>query len=131
MKSRYPSMWAHALEMLEQADRLHRQFFQPGAATGSAWEPPVDIVEHEDAYHIIVALPGVDASRIRVYFDGAALVVRGDRPLPASCQGGAIRRLEIPYGRFQRRIPIPAGQFELFQQRVENGCLIIGLRPLS
>ena len=34
MRSRFPtrSMWAQALEMLEQADRLHRQFFQPGSA---------------------------------------------------------------------------------------------------
>ncbi len=124
-------MFSHALAMLEQADRLHRQFFQPGTSAASAWEPPVDIVERDDAYHIIVALPGVDVSRIRVGFDGAALVVTGERPLPASCHGGAIRRLEIPYGRFQRRIPIPAGQYELFEQHVENGCLIIGLRPLS
>lgn len=123
-------MFAQALEMLEQADRLHRQFFQPGTAAAPAWEPPVDIIEHGDAYHIIVALPGVDASRIRAWFDGAALVVSGERPLPASCRGGAIRRLEIPYGRFQRRIPIPAGQYELFEQQVENGCLVIGLRPL-
>lgn len=124
-------MWAQALEMLEQADRLHRQFFQPGSVAGAGWEPPIDIVEHEDAYYIVVALPGVDASRIRIWFDGAALVVAGERPLPASCRGGAIRRLEIPYGRFQRRIPIPAGQYELFQQEVSNGCLIVGLRPLS
>jgi len=89
-------MWAHALEMLEQADRLNRQFFQPGATAAAAWEPPVDIVEHDDAYHIIVALPGVDASGMRVYFDGAALVVTGERPLPATCHGGSIRRLEIP-----------------------------------
>lgn len=134
MRNRYPSgsMWAHALEMLEQADRLHRQFFQPGTdASQAAWEPPVDIVEAGDSFRIIVALPGVEAERLRIQFDGAALVISGERPLPSQCHGGAIRRLEIPYGRFERRIAIPSGQFELFEQRLENGCLLLGLRQLS
>ncbi len=121
-------MWDQALEMLEQADRLHRNFFQPGVRSGGpSWEPPVDIVEAGDTYWMIVALPGVDPQRIKVYFDGAALVVSGERPLPAHCHGGSIRRLEIPYGRFERRIPIPSGHYELREQRVENGCLVIGL----
>ncbi|HZR02239.1 MAG TPA: Hsp20/alpha crystallin family protein [Burkholderiales bacterium] len=134
MRSRFPatSMWAHALEMLEQADRLHRQFFQPGIGAGApSWEPPVDVVETGDGHRIIVALPGVEPDRIRVYIDGGALVITGERPLPAQCHGGAIRRLEIPYGRFQRRIAIPSGQFELYEQRLENGCLLLGLRQLS
>jgi HSP20 family protein len=124
-------MWAQALEMLEQADRLHRNFFQPGTgAGGPSWEPPVDIVEAGNEYWMIVALPGVDPQGIQAYFDGADLVVRGERPLPAHCHAGAIRRLEIPYGRFERRIPIPSGHYELHHQRVENGCLVIGLRQV-
>jgi HSP20 family molecular chaperone IbpA len=118
--------------MLEQADRLHRQCFQPGRGGSQvSWEPPVDIVEAGDTYRIVVALPGVAPSRLRVYFDGAAIVISGERPLPAQCHGGSIRRLEIPYGRFERRIAIPSGQFELYEQRLENGCLLLGLRQLS
>jgi HSP20 family molecular chaperone IbpA len=63
-----------------------------------------------------------------VSFDGGVLVVRGERPLPAEYHEGAIRRLELPYGRFERRIAIPAGHFELHEQRFENGCLVLGLR---
>lgn len=132
MRHPITSMWAQALEMLEQADRLHRQFFQPGSLAGQAnWEPPVDIVEAGDTFRILVALPGVEPSRLRVYFDGAALVISGERPFPAQCLGGSIRRLEIPYGRFERRIAIPSGQFEMTEQRLENGCLLLGLRQLS
>ncbi len=134
MKNRFPmpSMWAQALEMLDQADRLQRQFFRPGAqGQGPGWEPPVDIVETGNEYWLQVALPGVHPDRIKVYFDGAALVVTGERPLPARCHAGAIRRLEIPYGRFERRIPIPSGHYELHEQRVENGCVVIGLRQIA
>lgn len=35
------STWANAITMLEQAERLHRQFFRlsSGRSTGPTWEP--------------------------------------------------------------------------------------------
>ena len=138
MRSRdlHNAMWAQALELLDRADRLHRHFFHPGSRTDAtpdapSWEPPIDVLEAGDDYWILVALPGVEPARIRVRFDGTTLVVAGERSLPARCHAGAIRRLEIPYGRFERRIAIPWGDFELREERVENGCLLIGLRRLS
>ena len=127
MRSRDPRswMWAQALEMLDQADRLHRQFFQPGPAwvAGPSWQPPVDVVETGGETWILVALPGVPPGRVQVAFEGGALVVRGERPLAAEYHDGTIRRLELPYGHFERRIAIPSGRFELHEQRFENGCL--------
>ena len=40
-------MWSEAFEMLDQAERLHRQFFGPSLSTSGnvAWEPPVDVFE--------------------------------------------------------------------------------------
>jgi len=125
-------MWEQALELLERANRLQRQFFEPRTAdTGPpCWEPPVDAIEADGEYWILVALPGVLPQRVRAVVDGAALIVQGERPMPAKSYPGAIRRLEIPYGRFERRIPIPPGRFELREQRFENGCLVIGLRRI-
>jgi hypothetical protein len=43
-------MWADACEMLARAERLHRQFFEPGRATASrlpVWQPPADVLETE------------------------------------------------------------------------------------
>ena len=126
-------MWAQALEMLERAERLHRNFFEPtSAASGPAcWQPPVDVIETDGDHWILVALPGVTPQRVRAVIEGAALLVQGERPMPAKSFPGAIRRLEIPYGRFERRIPIPSGRFELREQRFENGCLVIGMRRVE
>jgi HSP20 family molecular chaperone IbpA len=125
-------MWTQALEMLEEADRLHRQFFQFGPqGSAAAWQPPVDIIEDGEELWMLVALPGVEPSRMHVRFDGAVLVITAERPLPAHCRAGAIRRLEIPYGHFERRIPIPTRHFELHEQHVDNGCLVIGLRRVA
>jgi HSP20 family protein len=45
--------------------------------------------------------------------------------------GAAIHRLEIPYGRFERRIPLPPGNYRLHEQFLEDGCLVLVLRHLQ
>jgi HSP20 family molecular chaperone IbpA len=42
-----------------------------------------------------------------------------------------VLRLEIPYGRFQRRILLPFGSFRLSDMLLENGCLKITLERLK
>ena len=54
-------MWGEALSLLEQADRLHRQFCRPASAHAPVWEPPIDVVETADTLSVHVALPGVPA----------------------------------------------------------------------
>jgi HSP20 family molecular chaperone IbpA len=125
-------MWAEAMGLLQTAGRLQRQFFHVGRYDDAAcWAPPVDIYETADGLWILVALPGVAPEHVSVAIDGAAIVVSGERPLPVESRRGAIHRLEIPYGRFERRIALPAGRFELIERELERGCLILGLRRLD
>ncbi len=125
-------MWASACELLERAERMHRQFFQPRSSNARqpSWEPPVDMLETESELWILVALPGVGADRLQVAVDGGTLVVAGERPMPGRAHAGIIRRLEIPYGRFERRIELPAGRFEIARRELTDGCLVLGLRKL-
>ena len=125
-------MWAEALELLQDAERLQRQFFQVGALHGApCWEPPVDLYENGDELRLLVALPGVTPQQLEVVLAPSLIIVRGERPLPANSRRAAIHRLEIPYGQFERRIALPAGQFELVDQRLEHGCLALELRRLT
>jgi HSP20 family molecular chaperone IbpA len=125
-------MWAEACELLERAERLHRQFFQPraGAGRGPCWEPPVDVLETDAELCILVALPGVGAEQLQVVVDGRTLAVVGERPMPGRGRPGVIRRLEIPYGHFERRIELPPGRFEIARRELADGCLVLGLRKL-
>jgi len=121
-------MWVEACEMLERAERLHRQFFQLGQRSlGHSWEPPVDMFETDRELWIVVALPGVDPAKLEVAIDDATLLVRGERVLPPAARMGSIHRLEIPHGRFGRRIPLPAGHYHLGRREMLNGCLILSL----
>lgn len=125
-------MWEEACEILDRAERLHRQFFVPVRAKtrGPTWEPPVDLLETEGELWIMVALPGVTVDQLKVSVDGASLIVAGERPMPGRSNAAVIRRLEIPYGHFERRIELPAGRFEIARRDLADGCLVLGLRKL-
>jgi HSP20 family protein len=122
-------MWAEACAMIERAEQLHRQFFQPGlaAAPGASWEPPVDVFEGGGQLTIVAALPGVEPDDIKLAIERDVLLVAGVRRLPALPRGTAIHRLEIPHGRFERRIRLPDAQWELGRPTLVNGCLVVSL----
>jgi HSP20 family protein len=125
-------MWAEACEALARAERLHRHFFRPGERqTRVVWEPPVDIFEQGPDLWIVAAVPGVDASQLEVVVEEGVLIITGDRRTPELQRVAAIHRLEIPQGRFERRIALPAARFELLRRELAEGCLTLVLRKLG
>ena len=130
MSSRKPpmSMWAEACEILDRAEHLRRQFYQPSRV--ASWEPPVDVFETERDLWILVALPGVGAADLRIAVSEGVVIVAGERRLPVQARA-VIHRLEIPHGSFERRIKLPAGRYEMDRRELADGCLVLGLRKLS
>lgn len=115
--------------MLARAERLHRQFFQPRRAERApAWEPPADVLETADDVHVLVALPGVDPETTDAAIDRDGLVVSGRRALPPMLRDAIIHRLELPQGRFERRVPLPPGRYDDVRRATLNGCVVISLR---
>jgi HSP20 family protein len=122
-------MWAEAVEALARADRLQREFFRLGPPSARPnWEPPVDIFETASELWIIAALPGIAAPSVEIGVADRILVISGDRPPPLAPRDAAVHRLEIPQGRFERRIALPGGRYELTRRDVRDGCLTLVLR---
>jgi HSP20 family molecular chaperone IbpA len=119
-------MWSEALSMLDRADRLHRQFFTQSVP---GWEPPVDIVEAAEGVRIEMALPGVPADCITIALDPEGVTVSAARPFPCRDPGTRIHRIEIPYGRFQRRIELDLEALELAGRTLADGVLTLTFRP--
>lgn len=133
---RYPntSAWtlASAIEHLQSAERLHRQFFVLGRVTiAPHWEPPVDMVINDRAIGLVVALPGVAPDKLEVSLDAQSIFIAGERSFGSPLREGAILRMEIPYGRFSRRILLPYGAFKFNDMVLENGCLTLTLDRLK
>ena len=118
-------MWAQACAAIERADRLRRQFFHQATPH---WEAPVDVFETDQALIILIALPGVELETIAVTLSAGLLIVKGERPLPRELNNARIVRMEIPHGRFERRIELPPVPFELSGRHLANGCLMLRLQ---
>jgi HSP20 family protein len=90
---------------------------------------PVDILETDTKVLVLVALPGVDTENVEAALDGGEyLLVAGTRTLPSELRTAIIHRLELPQGRFERRVRLPAGRYEAVRRSSCHGCLLITLQ---
>jgi HSP20 family molecular chaperone IbpA len=122
-------MWSEAVEMLARAERMHRELFRPAPGRPvPTWEPPVDVLETDGEVLVLVALPGVDLEQVEIVIEGAYLVVAGVRTLPAELATAVIHRLELPQGRFERRVRLPAGHYGVVRRAAVQGCVLITLQ---
>ena len=122
-------MWNEALSLLDRADRLHRQFF---THVVDAWEPPVDVFEAGDLIRMQVALPGVTPDSITIALEPGGVTVSALRAFPCREGDAQIHRIEIPYGRFERRITLPLGDpylpIDLVDKSLADGVLTLTFR---
>jgi HSP20 family protein len=124
-------MWSQACDMVTRAERLHRQFFQlQRSRQAPAWEPPADVLETEREVVVLLALPGVDADAVGVAIEGGELIVSGTRVLAPELRNALIHRLELPQGRFERRLPLPAGSYDGVTRALVDGCLLTSPLPV-
>ena len=87
-------------------------------------------METEQELSICVALPGVAKEQLEVLVENGVLIVTGHRPMPGRSRNTVIHRLELPYGRFERRIELPPGRYDVVQRELIDGCLTLSLRKL-
>ncbi|SOE98579.1 Lon protease (S16) C-terminal proteolytic domain-containing protein [Burkholderia sp. OK233] len=75
--TRHTMMWEAAVDALERAERLHRQFFRLAGqhARVPIWEPPIEVFEHDGRLAIVVALPGVPPDQVSLDLEGGTLAV--------------------------------------------------------
>lgn len=123
-------MWTEACVLLERADRLRNRFFEPvlSVSDSASWSPPVDVYENEQEIWVFSALPGVASADLNVYVEADCLIVTGHRSLPDCIRGAAIHRMEIPHGRFERRIRLSNTNLTVDTTTFENGFLSLRLR---
>ncbi len=97
------------------------------ALVGEARPHPVCVEETvEDGQLVVRAeLPGIDPEKdVEVVVDGDALTIRGERRVSNQDRTSSGYRTEFRYGRFLRRIPLPAGtSVEVVSASYRDGVL--------
>src|ERR687898_1469466 len=111
--------------MLAHALGLHTQQGNARAAT-TAWAPALDISEREDAYLVMVELPGVEPDDFQITMEEGLLTIQGERQFTAESSEQQFHRVERRYGAFRRSITLPAQvQAEQIEASFDNGVLQI------
>ena len=121
-------MWERARTILDEAERIERELLRVRPLTTPTWAPAVDVLETATEIWVLVAVPGVKIDEIEVALDGARLIVTGIRSVPPGLRNATVHRLEIPRGRFERRVDLPPGSYEIAQREAVQGCLALNLR---
>jgi HSP20 family protein len=110
-------------DVLEEAleRRLRRR-----AALRAAFKPKADIFEHAGMLVIKAVLPGVKKGDVEVTMDDGDLVISGERKAEPAIKDEDYYQGETMYGRFYRRLPLPAGvKLEQIKAAHQDGVLEI------
>src|SRR5215470_2757522 len=92
-----------------------RQMVDP-LGIGRAWSragdvgPPADIYETPESVIIRMAVPGAEGADLTLTIEDETVTLRGETPVPGRHWGDrtVVHWQEIPYGRFERAVPLPS-----------------------
>ncbi|HHP7243740.1 MAG TPA: Hsp20/alpha crystallin family protein [Elainellaceae cyanobacterium] len=103
-------------EPFREIDTLQRQvnrLFDELAVPSNRWEngalsfaPAAEISETDDAIHLKLEVPGMDAKDLSIEVTADAVSISGERKSETKTDEGGITRSEFRYGTFQRVIPL-------------------------
>jgi len=98
------------------------------AFEASGLTPPADILETPQEYRVVIDLPGVEASSIKLQVEKDTLEVAAERKQAPLASGDELHRSERPCGAFARTFRLPvsvdAGRVEA---RYDAGVLTVTL----
>lgn len=82
--------------------------FTDDDTTPFRWAPAVDVEENEKEYLIKADLPDMKKDDVKVNIQDGVLVVEGERKQEKEEKNKKFHRVERSYGRFVRRLTVPA-----------------------
>ena len=96
----------HAAEEIEQLFADLWEVFPFSRGMRRTYRPEVDVYRTEGppSLTIVVELPGVDPSQVKLVASPQALLIAGERERPKDI--GQYQQLEIEYGPFQRQVTL-------------------------
>jgi HSP20 family protein len=124
-------------EIGDFADEIRRTFLELGRVFGAEslageCSPPVDVFETDEGLEVVVDLPGVDATAVRVLAKGDSVLVAGDKA-PRRARGeSSFHLVERGYGRFARVVRLgKACDTSRARARFANGELQITVPKIA
>ncbi|MCU0525187.1 MAG: Hsp20/alpha crystallin family protein [Elainella sp. Prado103] len=99
----------HEIDALQrEMNRLFDDVLAPSTRRepGMAFVPAAEVKETEEAIHLRLEVPGLEAKDLNVEVTSDAVSISGERQSKTNVEDGGVMRSEFRYGRFQRVIPL-------------------------
>lgn len=129
MRSDHADLALRQLEKLIARDPLLRDIVNPSMPAprrSKRFEPAVDVLEHEHGWTVLLDVPGVPRSMLKVRLDGTRLTISGDRP--SGRDAAAARVSEREAGPFRREFLLPFQvRGDAIKATLEHGVLRVDL----
>ncbi len=96
-------------ETTDFGEELRRIYAELGRLAGSSGltgecSPPLDVYETDDTVEIVIDVPGVDLSAVRVVAKGDAVLIAGEKTPRRGRGDSSFHLVERGYGRFARAV---------------------------
>jgi HSP20 family protein len=137
MRTRVHSAVAIPSEIGDFVDEVRHVFLELGRVFGAeslAGEcaPPLDVFETDDAVEIVVDLPGVDPSAVRILSKGDSVLIAGDKAPRRARSESSFHLVERGYGRFARVVRIGrACDMSRARATIAGGELVISIPKIA
>lgn len=95
---------------------------------GISFIPAAEMQETDEAIHLRLEVPGLEAKDLDVQVTAEAVALSGERKSETKTEEKGVTRSEFRYGKFQRVIPLPTRiQNDKVQAEYTNGVLTLTL----
>ncbi|MBH8551768.1 Hsp20/alpha crystallin family protein [Nostocaceae cyanobacterium CENA357] len=100
--------WQDINTLQRQINRLFDEDMLPSALVerGLSRVPAAELQETEEAIHLKLELPGIEAKDLDVQVTDKAVYVSGERKSETKTEEKGVTKSEFQYGKFQRVIPL-------------------------
>jgi HSP20 family protein len=122
----------HIHQLRAEVNRLIDLLLEDPAPNASSWQPPIDLVELEDRFRLVIELPGVEAEDVHLELCDQVLLIRGTKRRPAGePRGRRFHLMERFVGAYQLRVELPRPILPAESSaRLANGVLEVVLPKL-
>ncbi|MFP4134619.1 MAG: Hsp20/alpha crystallin family protein [Halothece sp.] len=127
--------WQPFREMDELQQELNRIFDRLGYNYSdqknnnlTAFVPPAEMEETEEAFHLRLEVPGMNPDDLDIQVSAENISIRGERKSESKTEENGMKRSEFRYGTFQRVIPLSSRiDHNNVQADYKNGVLELTL----
>ncbi len=136
MRARFHSVTLPS-EVAEFADELQHLFLDLGRtltadSLSGECAPALDVYENDESIEIVVDLPGVDASALRVAVKGDTVLIVGEKAARRPRTESSFHLVERGFGRFARTVRVgQACDMTRIRARLAEGELHVSLPKIA